>query len=66
MSSGSNDVVVTWTSVSNRVYRVEYKTNLTDTNWIGLSPEVVATGSTASLSDAVYASRLFYRVVLLP
>jgi MBG domain (YGX type) len=64
---GNNSMVITWTSISNNVYRVQYKTNLASTNWISLAPDVTAAGSTASFTDhPVGARQRYYRVALLP
>jgi len=49
--AGSGSVVITWVSISNSVYRLQYRSNLADTNWVDLAPDVVATGSTASYTD---------------
>jgi hypothetical protein len=58
---------LTWGSVSGRIYRLEYKASLRDTDWTALSPNVTATGTTASAMDkTTNASQRFYRVVLLP
>jgi hypothetical protein len=65
-SAGNTNVTITWTSVSNLVYRVQYKTSLASTSWLNLAPDVTATGSTASFTDHPgTASQRFYRVVLL-
>ena len=64
----SNDVVtVTWNSLTGQVYRLEYLTNLDNTNWSAVSSDVTASGPTARQSDssALEAQR-FYRVMLVP
>ena len=63
----SNGVaVITWSSISGRSYRVQYKQNLTDANWTDLPPDVTATSATTSKTDAVGSvPRRFYRVVML-
>jgi hypothetical protein len=55
---------LSWNSISGRTYRVEYKTNLTGTVWTPLTPNVTATGATASKSDPVVVGQRFYRVFL--
>jgi hypothetical protein len=63
---GNDSMVITWPSFSNSVYRVQYKANLTSTNWINLAPDVTATASTASFTDSLNgAPQRYYRVVLL-
>ena len=54
-SSGvvSNGIMtLTWSSISGQTYRVQYSTNLADTNWQDLTPDVMATGDTASQTDS--------------
>ncbi len=66
VGAGTPNVVITWSAVSNRVYRVQYKANLAATSWFNLAPDVTATGSTASFTDHPgTASPRYYRVVLL-
>ena len=39
----SNDVaLLTWTTVSGRSYRMQYKADLTDSNWTGIAPDIKA------------------------
>ena len=65
--SNSTDLVITWSSVTNSVYRVQYKATLTSANWTNLTPDVTASGSTASFTDhPAGASQRYYRVTLLP
>lgn len=51
-----------------KTYRVQLKTDLTDSVWTDLSGDVTAVGSTASKDDdtASGALRRFYRVLLVP
>jgi hypothetical protein len=66
VGAGTSNVVITWTAISNQVYRVQYNANLASTSWLNLAPDVTATGSTASFTDHPgTASQRFYRVVLL-
>jgi hypothetical protein len=60
------DVVITWNSVSNGNYRVQYKPLLSATNWTDLIGDVTATGSTASKNDILTSTNRFYRVQVLP
>jgi hypothetical protein len=67
MTRSSNaDTVITWSSISNSVYRVQCKASLAATNWMNLAPDVTATGSTAAFTDhPATVPQRFYRVVLL-
>ncbi|HEX4645138.1 MAG TPA: MBG domain-containing protein, partial [Verrucomicrobiae bacterium] len=65
--SGNGDVAINWSASSNSVYRVQYKNDLSDSNWTDLTPDVTATGGTASYTDHPgQVSRRFYRIILLP
>jgi uncharacterized delta-60 repeat protein len=59
---------VTWRAVSNRFYRVQYKTDLASTNWIDLTGDVYSTNNIARKSDLSCSgeSQRFYRVMELP
>jgi YD repeat-containing protein len=59
---------ITWNSVSNKVYRVQYKNNLTDLDWLDLPNDVTASGTNSVKTDtsADGQTNRFYRVMLLP
>jgi len=64
--AGSGAVVITWTAVSNTTYRVQYETGLNAGGWVDLSPNVTATGPTASYTDnSGAAGQRFYRVLVV-
>ncbi|HWH71516.1 MAG TPA: cadherin repeat domain-containing protein, partial [Candidatus Sulfotelmatobacter sp.] len=60
-------VSLTWSAIAGTTYRVQSKTNLDPVTWTDLSPEVVASGSTASLTDAAAGTNVtrFYRVQVI-
>jgi hypothetical protein len=64
----SNGVAqLTWNAVLGGTYRIQYKPTLAATNWTDLAPDITATASTASATDAVGdAPQRFYRILLLP
>jgi uncharacterized repeat protein (TIGR01451 family) len=64
----SNDVVtLTWSAISGLTYRVQYVTDLWDTAWKDLPPDVVATDTTASQTDSTTSdTQRFYRVMVVP
>ena len=64
----SNSVLtLTWSAISNETYRVQYTTNLAGTNWSELSPDVAASGPTATQTDSVSSDlQRFYRILVLP
>jgi len=54
---------VSWSSISNATYQLQYATNLNGGNWSNLLPTVTATGTTASQTDFVgNVKGKFYRV----
>ncbi|MGC3961456.1 MAG: putative Ig domain-containing protein [Verrucomicrobiota bacterium] len=62
--AGTN-VVLTWSAIGDTVYRVQAKTNLADTTWFDLTPDVTATDSTASRIEPLGEAAKFYRVQVL-
>ena len=58
---------VVWSAVAGQIYKMQYKTQLTDLNWNDVLPNVTASGSTATGTNSVgAASQRFYRIVALP
>jgi hypothetical protein len=63
----NGNLLIAWSSIPGLVYRVQYKTNLVQTNWIDLGSTITAAGTTSTLSDPIGPDpRRFYHVVLLP
>jgi Tfp pilus assembly protein PilW len=64
----SNDVAtLVWSSVAGRTYRAQFRTNIGDVGWNDLLPDVLATGTTATTTNALGgAPQRFYRVMILP
>jgi hypothetical protein len=59
--------VITWNSIAGQTYRVQYKNRLTDNGWQDLPPDIVATGLTTTVTDALGgATQRFYRVIAAP
>jgi phosphotransferase system HPr-like phosphotransfer protein len=59
-------VTIKWNSVTGGIYRVQYNNNLSGSGWADLSPDVTATNSTATQTNAVGGVlQRFYRVELL-
>jgi hypothetical protein len=62
----NNLVTVTWTSLNGKKYRLQYKDSWADANWTDLLPDVSATGTTTTRTNAVNTTtRRFYRVKCL-
>jgi uncharacterized repeat protein (TIGR03803 family) len=65
MSNGA--ATLTWNSFPNGIYRVEYKSALSDLSWVPLIQRVTATDQTITIVDTQAADpQRFYRVALLP
>ena len=64
----SNGVArLAWNAIPGRTYRVQFKPTLAATIWTDLSPDITASTSTASTTDAISgAPQRFYRILLLP
>ncbi len=55
---------ITWTSITGQTYRLQYKDSLSDTNWRDLLSEVMATGTTTTVTNLINeANQRFYRSV---
>jgi hypothetical protein len=63
--TGGN-ISITWSAVSNATYRVQYKVDLSETNWTDLAGDVLASSTTASKLDVFTPTNRFYRIRLLP
>jgi hypothetical protein len=64
----SNDIAtVTWSSVSQGIYRLQHNEDLGGTNWISVVPDVHATGSFSTATNATGGStQQYYRVMVVP
>src|SRR6185503_17722012 len=56
---------IEFTTVPGKVYRVDYKDDLKDTDWHILAPESTATGESLVITDPIVQSQRFYRIVVL-
>ncbi len=61
-----SQVQVCWTSETNRFYQLQYKSELTATNWTDLGAPLPGNGSTLCAQQPVTEPRRFFQVVLLP
>ena len=63
----SNELAtLSWPSISNRHYRVQFRSDVSDTNWDDVAGDVTATNSVAWKTDNASAGKRFYRAVVLP
>jgi hypothetical protein len=67
VAPSSGGVVVTWTSFTNGIYRVEHTPDLAGARWIELVSDLIATGATISITNTLEGEpHSFYRVRLVP
>jgi hypothetical protein len=63
ISFTNNVATITWQSISGRVYRLEYKNDVTAPSWTEVPADVVSTGSSTTTTNATGgATNRFYRV----
>jgi alpha-tubulin suppressor-like RCC1 family protein len=55
-----------WIAVSGQTYQVQYKQDLTESNWFDLGSPLTATNDTAAAWDPATNAQRFYRVILVP
>jgi len=62
-----NAINLSWSAITGQTYQVQYRTNLSQSNWSNVGSTVVATNTTATLSDLPGSDRQrFYRVFIVP
>ncbi len=67
VSGGSGKIQFSWATMSGLNYQLQYKTDLTTTNWVNLGSKTNATGAITSASDVTTgATQRFYRVAMVP
>lgn len=63
--SGGN-IILNWSATPGRVYRVQYKPNLSAASWTDIPPDITAVGSSISITNPIAGPESYYRVILLP
>ena len=58
-----SQVRVTWSSLTNVTYRLQYSSTLTTNQWVDLQPPIPGTGTNMFVLDDIQFERRFYRVV---
>ena len=57
---------ISFVTVPDKTYRVEYKNALEESNWQPLDADVVATGESLTINDGLAgSSQRFYRILVL-
>lgn len=63
----SSWVNVTWTTIPGDTYRLQFTTNLSAPQWIGIPPDVTAVGNTITHTNPfVPGTQQFYRIMVVP
>jgi hypothetical protein len=62
----NSQVIISWPSIVNQSYRLQYVTNLASTNWITVSSNFTATATNSAVTNTLGNSARFYRLLLLP
>ncbi len=58
---------LSWSAIPGKSYRIQYKNQLTESDWSDLPGDILANGAMASQTDHLGASpQRFYRIVALP
>jgi hypothetical protein len=65
ISASNTTITISWQSISGKTYRVECTSRLDAPQWTALSPDIIATGATASKTDLIGWGQKFYRVRLV-
>ena len=64
VSASSNTMTLRWEAVSNHIYRVQYKNNLSDLVWTNLGADIAAMSNFATATDVIGPNpQRFYRVL---
>jgi uncharacterized surface anchored protein len=67
VTRSDNTFALSWSALMGRAYQVQFKTDLTQTNWSNLILRLTATNTTMTTFDPVASdAQRFYRVALLP
>ena len=63
----NDTALITWSTITGKTYRVQYKDSLVASNWSDLLPDTTANGSKTTATNSLDNSPLrFYRVFQLP
>jgi hypothetical protein len=65
-NQSGNLIIFTWSAATTQTYQIQCTTDLSQGTWTILGGPIAATNSTATASDFITNSQMFYRVVLAP
>jgi hypothetical protein len=68
VTAGNGSLTLVWSAVAGGQYQVQYKADLTQTNWTALGVPITASNSMAFASDPISpaAPQRFYRILVMP
>ena len=61
-----SEVRLCWISQSNKLYQLQYRSELTTNAWLDLGAPILGTGGTNCITDPVVGPRRFYQALVLP
>lgn len=59
------NATLTWSAISGATYRVQFKNDLSETNWTDIVPDVTASGPTAAITNTPGVPQRFYRILVV-
>jgi hypothetical protein len=63
----NGDVVLTWDSTAGTTYRLQYKNQLEETDWLDQLPDVTATGSVTTVTNTLNSHTSgYFRILVVP
>ena len=66
ISTTRTNVTLGFSSASNQLYQVQSRDDLTTGSWITVTSNIVGTGGTVTVTNAIAVSKQFYQVRQLP
>jgi hypothetical protein len=67
IDAAGDTVIITWSALEGITYRVQFKSDQSESTWIDLPGDVTARGSTAMKTDVIYTdAQRYYRVLIMP
>jgi hypothetical protein len=67
ISRSGSVIALTWSAIAGQTNQLQYKANLSDTNWINAGASITATNAAISTTDSPGPDpQRFYRVMVLP
>ncbi len=65
LDPAQNQAVLSWNGKAGLKYRLQYKTNLNQLNWIDVVPDITATNTTVTATTSLGTSQKFFRILLV-